>query len=297
MTDNSATGTRARILNGRALAKQVRGELRVAVEGLRERGIVPMLAVFLVGDDPASAVYVRNKGKAAERVGVSVRTFHLPADTSQVELLARIRAQVEDDAVDGILVQLPLPAHIDPDTVLDAVPAHKDVDGFHPENLGLLVQGRPRFIAATPRGCMRLIAESGLDLAGKRAVVVGRSNIVGKPMALLLTNAHATVTVCHSRTRDLAAIVAQADVLVAAVGRPEMVRGAWIKPGAVVIDVGITRRADGSLVGDVEFAAAAERASAITPVPRGVGPMTIVSLLENTVHAARLRAVRTGTPV
>lgn len=292
-SDSTADGA-ARILNGRALARRVREELRADVTELGQSGILPRLAVFLVGDDPASAIYVRNKGRAAARVGVDVRRVDLAADTAQSELLDRIRAQVEDATVDGILVQLPLPAHIDPDAVQDVVPADRDVDGFHPENIGLLAQGRPRFIAATPRGCMRLIGESGIDLSGKRAVVVGRSNIVGKPMALLLTNAHATVTLCHSRTRELAALVGQADVLVAAVGRPHVIRGEWIKPGAVVLDVGINRTDDGQLVGDVEFATAVTRAAAITPVPGGVGPMTIASLLANTVHAARMRAQRTG---
>lgn len=283
---------RAKLLDGRALAKEVRRALRSEVTELSERGVVPLLSVFLVGDDPASAVYVRNKGRAAARVGVAVRDFRLPAATTQAELLAAIADEVADDAVDGILVQLPLPAHIDADAIQDAIPAAKDVDGFHPENIGLLTQGRPRFVAATPKGCMRLLAESGIDPVGKRAVVIGRSNIVGKPMALLLTNAHATVTLCHSRTRELADIVSRADIVVAAVGRAGMIRGDWIKPGAVVIDVGISRTAAGKLVGDVEFASAVTRAAAITPVPGGVGPMTIASLLENTVHAARMRAAR-----
>lgn len=288
------TVTEAKILNGRALAKQVRGALKTQVATLQDHGITPGLAVVLVGDDPASALYVRNKGRAAKRVGVAAQIHRLPAETGQDELLSLIRAQVEDQSVDGILVQLPVPDHIDPEVILNAVPAAKDVDGFHPENIGLLAQGRPRFVAATPKGCMRLLVESGMDPVGKQAVVVGRSNIVGKPMAMLLTNAHATVTVCHSRTRDLAAEVARADIVVAAAGRANMIRGAWIKPGAVVIDVGINRTEDGALVGDVEFEAARERAGAITPVPGGVGPMTIVSLLDNTVQAARMRAVRTG---
>lgn len=277
------------ILNGRELARQIRMELRERVDAL---GIVPGLAVILVGDDPASAVYVRNKSRAAAKVGVSTRDFRLPASTSQDELLTVIRQQVEDDAIDGILVQLPLPPHIDPDVVQDAIPPTKDVDGFHPENIGLLAQGRPRFIAATPKGCMRLLKASGIELSGKHAVVVGRSNIVGKPMAMLLTNHNATVTLCHSRTRNLAEEVKRADIVIAAVGRPKMIAGSWIKPGAVVIDVGINRTEAGTLVGDVDFEAAVARAHAITPVPRGVGPMTIASLLENTVLSASLRVQR-----
>ena len=282
----------ARILDGRALAKRVRGQLRGRVGTLAEGGVVPGLSVILVGDDPASAIYVRNKGRAAARVGVTARDLRLPASTSEAELLDILAEQVADAAIDGILVQLPLPSHIDPDVVQDAIPASKDVDGFHPENIGLLAQGRPRFVAATPKGCMRLLTESECQLTGAHAVVVGRSNIVGKPMALLLTNAHATVELCHSRTRNLESAIARADIVVAAVGRPGIVPGAWIKPGAVVIDVGINRTEAGKLVGDVGFEAARERASAITPVPGGVGPMTIASLLENTVEAAERRAAK-----
>jgi methylenetetrahydrofolate dehydrogenase (NADP+) / methenyltetrahydrofolate cyclohydrolase len=280
----------ARILDGKAIAATVRGEVAAAAAALAAGGVVPGLAVVLVGDDPASQVYVRSKEKAAAQVGVKTFDYRRPASIEQAELLALIDQLNRDDRVDGILVQLPLPGHLDAEAVLDAVSPDKDVDGFHPENLGRLAQGRPRFCSATPKGCMRLLAEAGATLSGADAVVIGRSVMVGKPMAMLLTNADASVTLCHSRTRDLAAAVARADVVVAAVGRTEMVRGAWIKPGAVVIDVGINRGADGRLRGDVEFSAAAERAAAITPVPGGVGPMTIASLLENTVAAAARRA-------
>ncbi|MCG8416869.1 MAG: bifunctional methylenetetrahydrofolate dehydrogenase/methenyltetrahydrofolate cyclohydrolase FolD [Proteobacteria bacterium] len=284
----------AKILDGKALAAAIRNELAGEVESLVGKGVTPGLAVVLVGDDPASAIYVRNKGRAAEKLGVTAEIHRLPGDTTQSEVLALVDRLNRDSAVDGFIVQVPLPEQIDPIVVQDAISPAKDVDGFTPENIGLLAQGRPRFVAATPLGCMRLVAESGVELAGKNAVVVGRSNIVGKPMAMLLTNAHATVTVCHSRTQNLGGVVGSADVVIAAVGRAEMIRGEWIKPGAVVIDVGINRTAEGKLVGDVEFAAAVERAGAITPVPGGVGPMTIVSLLANTVVAAQLRAKPSG---
>ncbi|HKE15327.1 MAG TPA: bifunctional methylenetetrahydrofolate dehydrogenase/methenyltetrahydrofolate cyclohydrolase FolD [Kofleriaceae bacterium] len=276
----------AAVLDGKAVAARVRDEVRAGVARVAERGIVPGLAVVLVGGDPASQVYVRHKHTAAGEVGVASFDHRLPEATTQAELLDLVRALGDDPRVHGILVQLPLPPHIDPIPVLDAIPPEKDVDGFHPDNIGRLAQSRPRFIAATPKGCMRLLAESGVDLPGAHAVVVGRSNIVGRPMALLLTNAHATVTVCHSKTRDLPAEVARADVLVAAIGRARAIRGEWIKPGAVVIDVGMNRGEDGKLCGDVDYAGAALRASAITPVPGGVGPMTIACLLENTLAAA-----------
>jgi methylenetetrahydrofolate dehydrogenase (NADP+)/methenyltetrahydrofolate cyclohydrolase len=284
----------ARIVDGKALAATVRQEVADRAAELRALGVVPTLAVVLVGDDPASAIYVRSKTRAAEEVGVDARDHRLAAATTQAELLDLVRGLDQDDSIDGILVQLPLPKHIDADVILDAIRPEKDVDGFHPDNIGRLAQGRPRFVAATPRGCMRLLAETGIELGGKNAVVVGRSNIVGKPMAMLLTNASATVTLCHSRTRNLGDEVRAADVVVAAVGSAELIRGEWIKPGAVVIDVGTNRTAEGKLVGDVEFAAAIERASAITPVPGGVGPMTIASLLANTVDSARMRAERAG---
>jgi methylenetetrahydrofolate dehydrogenase (NADP+)/methenyltetrahydrofolate cyclohydrolase len=276
-------------IDGQAVAARLRAEVALVAAGLRQRGVAPTLAVVLVGDDPASAVYVRSKTKAAREAGVDVRDHKLPATTSQAELGSLIDELNRDAGVDGILVQLPLPPPLDADAVIRALDPDKDVDGLHPTNLGRLAQGRPGFVPCTPSGCMRLLREVGAELSGARAVVLGRSLLVGKPTALLLANADATVTLCHSRTRDLADEVRRADVVVAAIGRPEMVRGDWIKPGAIVLDVGINRTAAGTLVGDVEFAAAAERARAITPVPRGVGPMTIACLLENTVAAARQR--------
>jgi methylenetetrahydrofolate dehydrogenase (NADP+)/methenyltetrahydrofolate cyclohydrolase len=280
----------AKILDGRALATRIRAELAEEVGRLADRGVEPGLAVVLVGEDLASQIYVRNKTAACAQAGIRTFDHRLPATISQGALLALVATLNADPIVDGILIQLPLPAGLDPGQVLPAVDPRKDVDGIHPDNVGRLLMGEPRFIACTPFGIMKLIAEAGLALAGANAVVVGRSNMVGKPMAALLLAADATVTVCHSKTRDLAAVVAGAELVVAAVGRPEMIRGAWIKPGAVVIDVGINRGADGKLLGDVEFAAAASRASAITPVPGGVGPMTIAMLLTNTVAAAQRRA-------
>lgn len=279
----------ARIIDGKALAERLRAGIADETATLRPRGVVPGLAVVLVGQDPASQVYVRNKTKACVEAGLAVIDHKLAADVTEAEVLARVAELNRDPAVDGILVQLPLPPHIDARKVLLAIDPGKDVDGFHPENLGRLLMGEPRFVPCTPLGVMRLLEEAGVSLAGAEAVVLGRSNIVGKPMAVLLTAADATVTVCHSRTRDLRDAVARADVVVAALGKPQFVKGAWIKPGAAVIDVGINRGADGKLCGDVEFAAAAERASAITPVPGGVGPMTIAMLLANTLSAARRR--------
>jgi methylenetetrahydrofolate dehydrogenase (NADP+) / methenyltetrahydrofolate cyclohydrolase len=287
----------AKILDGHALAETVRSEVRRGVEAFqRAHGGVPGLDVVLVGDDPASQVYTRNKEKASNEVGMRGRLHRLPVTTTETDLLALLAALNADDAVDGILVQLPLPPTIDDKKVLDAVSPHKDVDGFHPINVGLLASGRPGLVPCTPTGCMRLLALAETDLRGARAVVVGRSNIVGKPVAQLLLAEHATVTLAHSRTRDLPAVCREADVLVAAVGRPEMVRGDWVKEGAVVIDVGINRVATpdgkGKLVGDVCFAEARERARAITPVPRGVGPMTIACLLANALRAAEGRRDR-----
>jgi methylenetetrahydrofolate dehydrogenase (NADP+)/methenyltetrahydrofolate cyclohydrolase len=276
----------AQILDGKAIAARVREEVRGVVAGLVQHGISPGLAVVLVGDDPASQVYVKGKHKAAAEVGVTTFDHKLPADTSQAAVLDLVGQLARDPRVHGILVQLPLPRHIDATLVLDSIPPEKDVDGFHPDNIGRLAQGRPRFVAATPKGCMRLLAESGIAIAGSNAVIVGRSNIVGKPMALLLTNANATTTVCHSKTRDLAAVVAGADIVVAAIGRARFIRGEWIREGAVVIDVGINRTDEGKLVGDVDFVTASQRAGAITPVPGGVGPMTIACLLENVTRAA-----------
>jgi methylenetetrahydrofolate dehydrogenase (NADP+)/methenyltetrahydrofolate cyclohydrolase len=280
----------AALLDGKLVAARVREGVAQGVTELRGVGVVPGLAVVLVGDDPASAIYVRGKAKAAAECGVEIFDHKLPASTSEEELLALVRGLNHDKAVDGILVQLPLPKQIDPHLVLLTISPEKDVDGFHPENIGLLSMGRPRFIACTPKGCMVLLAEARAELRGARALVIGRSNIVGKPMAMLLQAADATVVMAHSKTRDLADEVRRADVLVAAIGRSEMVRGEWIKEGAVVIDVGMNRGEDGKLRGDVEFAGARERARAITPVPGGVGPMTIAMLLENTLESARRRA-------
>ena len=280
----------AQILDGKALAQKERERLRLLIDNMRAEGArAPGLAVVLVGDDPASAVYVRAKTLAASECGVRAQDFRLPGTTSERALLELVARLNQDDSVDGILVQLPLPAHIDETNVICAIAPHKDVDGFHPENVGKLSLGTPRFVPCTPRGCMRLLEEAKVSLLGARALVVGRSNIVGKPMAMLLLAEHTTVTLAHSRTKNLADEVARADVVVAAVGRPELIRGAWIKAGAIVIDVGMNRGEGKKLLGDVEFASAKERAGAITPVPGGVGPMTIAMLLANTVDSARRR--------
>ena len=276
----------AQIIDGKAVAARLRGEVATKAAALRARGIVPTLAVVLVGDDPASAVYVRSKTKAAREANVDVRDHKLPATTSQAELMALVDSLDRDAAVHGILVQLPLPHPLDSEPVIRAIDPAKDVDGLHPASLGALAQGKPGFVPCTPKGCMRLLAEVGASLAGARAIVPGRSVLVGRPISLLLANANATVTMCHSKTRDLASEVRRAEVVIAAVGRPELVRGDWIADGAIVIDVGINRTAEGKLLGDVAFTEAAQRARAITPVPGGVGPMTIACLLENTVEAA-----------
>ncbi|WP_169980433.1 bifunctional methylenetetrahydrofolate dehydrogenase/methenyltetrahydrofolate cyclohydrolase FolD [Tautonia rosea] len=285
----------AQRLDGKETARLIRLELSNRVSALREvRGKAPGLTAVLVGDDPASAIYVRNKEKAAREVGIEGTVHRLPASTSEAELLDVVDRLNADPAVDGILVQLPLPDQIDPNRVIDRVSPSKDVDGFHPENVGLLAIGRPRFASCTPLGVIELLRRQGIETKGKRAVVLGRSNIVGKPMALLLLQkgavGDATVTVCHSESREIPEIVREADLLIAAVGRPEMVRGNWIKPGAIVVDVGIHRRADGSLCGDVVFDEVAEVASWVTPVPGGVGPMTIAMLLANTVASGELAA-------
>jgi len=277
------------ILDGNALSLRLREGVAAEAAELAARGITPGLAVVLVGEDPASQIYVRNKHKAAQKCGVATFDHKPGSDISEDALLNLVRELNDDDKIDGMLVQLPLPDHIDPEKILDAIDPAKDVDGFHPDNIGRLAQNRARFVAATPKGCMTLLAEAGRDLSGATAVIVGRSNIVGKPMSMLLTNANATVTVCHSRTRDLPAITRHADILVAAIGRAKMIKGSWIKPGATVIDVGMNRDENGKLCGDVDYAQASEVAGAITPVPGGVGPMTIASLLQNTVLAARLR--------
>ncbi|HEY4180624.1 MAG TPA: bifunctional 5,10-methylenetetrahydrofolate dehydrogenase/5,10-methenyltetrahydrofolate cyclohydrolase [Kofleriaceae bacterium] len=278
----------AQLIDGKAAAARVRAEVAIAATALRGQGVAPTLAVVLVGDDPASAVYVKSKTKAAREANVDVRDHKLPFDTTQADLLALVAQLNADVHVDGILVQLPLPQQIDTDAIIRALDPAKDVDGLHPTSLGYLAQGKPGFAPCTPRGCMRLLSDLGVNPAGMRAVVIGRSVLVGKPIAYLLANANATVTMCHSRTKDLAVEVKRAEIVVAAIGKPELVRGEWIADGAIVLDVGINR-VDGKLVGDVEFLAAAQRARAITPVPGGVGPMTIACLLENTVQAARAR--------
>ncbi|CAM4089047.1 bifunctional methylenetetrahydrofolate dehydrogenase/methenyltetrahydrofolate cyclohydrolase FolD [Kerstersia similis] len=276
----------ARIINGSALAQQIREEAAVRAASLTAAGVKPGLAVVLVGEDPASQVYVRNKVAACEKAGFHSVMERYPADLSQAELLERVRALNADPAVHGILVQLPLPKHIDAHTVIETIAPEKDVDGFHIANAGLLMTGKPLFRPCTPYGVMKMLAHENVALRGAEAVIVGASNIVGKPMAMLLLAEGATVTLCNSKTRDLAAHTRRADVLVVATGRPGIVTGDMVKPGAVVIDVGINRGADGKLCGDVDFASASEVAGAITPVPGGVGPMTIAMLLVNTIEAA-----------
>ena len=282
----------ARLIDGKAVAERLRASVATAATALKAaHGVVPGLAAVLVGDDPASQVYVKSKTKATDDAGLKGFTHRLPATMSEAELLRLVAQLNADDAVDGILVQLPLPKQIDAQRVIEAIHPAKDVDGFHPENVGRLWSGGRALVPCTPYGCLLLARDSlGTKLAGAEAVILGRSNIVGKPMAALLLSEHCTVTVAHSRTRDLPAVARRADLLIAAVGRPEMVRGDWIKPGATVIDVGINRIATaegkGRLVGDVAFAEARQVAGAITPVPGGVGPMTIACLLRNTLVAA-----------
>jgi methylenetetrahydrofolate dehydrogenase (NADP+)/methenyltetrahydrofolate cyclohydrolase len=277
-----------RIIDGKALAAQVRAALKSVVAALAERGARPGLAAILAGDDPASRVYVRNKVRACEETGVRSELHEFPAQVSEAALLERICALNADPRVHGILVQLPLPRHLDAERVLAAVSPAKDVDGFHACNLGSLVRGSPRFAPCTPAGVMRMLEHAGVPLAGRHAVVIGRSNIVGKPMALLLLQKDATVTICHSKTAHLAELARRADVLVAAAGRPRLVGADMVKPGACVVDVGIHRGEDGRLVGDVDFAAVKDIAGWITPVPGGVGPMTVAMLVANTVRATEL---------
>jgi methylenetetrahydrofolate dehydrogenase (NADP+)/methenyltetrahydrofolate cyclohydrolase len=277
----------ATIIDGKAIAAKIRAELKASVAELATQGIVPGLAVVLVGEDPASKVYVSMKEKACADVGIFSDEHKLSAETSEHDLLALIARLNADRKIHGILVQLPLPKQINTEKVLEAISPDKDVDGFHPYNVGRLMVGKPTFQPCTPYGVMVMLKEIGFDLTGKQVVVVGRSNIVGKPVALMCLQQHATVTICHSRTKNLAEVVRSADVVIAAVGVPEMIKGEWIKAGAVIIDVGVNRVGDKKLVGDVEYAAAAERAGAITPVPGGVGPMTITMLLSNTVESAK----------
>jgi methylenetetrahydrofolate dehydrogenase (NADP+) / methenyltetrahydrofolate cyclohydrolase len=279
----------ARIIDGKELASRKRKDIADAVAAFASQyGRVPGLAVVLVGQDPASGIYVKNKKIACEGAGIKSLSYQLDAGTGQKELLALIDELNANNEVDGILVQLPLPAHLNEEEVLLRIDPAKDVDGFHPYNMGMLLMGSPTLVPCTPRGIMEMLHDYGVEIKGKDAVIIGRSNIVGKPIALLLMMEHATITVCHSRTKDLNEKIARADIVVAAIGKPEMVKGAWIKEGAVVIDVGVNRTGAG-LKGDVEFAEASSRASLITPVPGGVGPMTITMLLENTLIAARAR--------
>jgi methylenetetrahydrofolate dehydrogenase (NADP+)/methenyltetrahydrofolate cyclohydrolase len=286
----------AQLLDGAALAQRIRAEVAEQAARLTRQGTPPGLAVLLVGDDPASAVYVKHKVKDCEEAGLRSVLQRLPADTTEADLLARIRALNADSSIHGILVQLPLPPHLDAQRVIETISPLKDVDGFHVASAGALMTGQPGFVPCTPLGVMKLLDHAGVDLAGAEAVVVGRSNIVGKPQAMLLLQASATVTICHSRTRDLAAHCRRADVLVVAAGRARMVTGDMIKPGAVVIDVGMNRIPDGPqagrLCGDVDFDSAAAVAGAITPVPGGVGPMTRAMLLVNTLEAARRAVTR-----
>jgi methylenetetrahydrofolate dehydrogenase (NADP+)/methenyltetrahydrofolate cyclohydrolase len=280
----------ARIIDGKAIAQEYRDKLAVRVAALRAVGVVPGLAVVIVGENPASKVYVRNKSFACEAAGMRSQVHAMPEQATPAQLLGFIATLNADSNVHGILVQLPLPKSIDPRAVIEAIAPEKDVDGFHYQNLGALVVGEPAFYPCTPWGVMKMLEHEHVPLEGARAVVVGRSNIVGKPMALMLVHAGATVTICHSKTRDLGAMTRQGDILVAAVGKARLVRGDMVKPGAVVIDVGINRTAEGKLVGDVDFEAARAVASRITPVPGGVGPMTIAMLLGNTVKSAERAA-------
>ena len=279
----------AQVIDGKAIAAKVRQRIGERVAELKAQGVTPGLAVVLVGSDPASKVYVGMKKKNCIELGMYSADHELPESTSEADLLVLIGQLNADERVHGILVQLPLPGHIDSDKVLEAISPDKDADGFHPYNVGRLAIGKPTFQPCTPYGVMVMLDEIGYDLKGKDVVVVGRSNIVGKPVALMCLARHATVTICHSRTKDLPDVVRRADVVIAAVGKAEMVKGDWIKPGAVVIDVGINRVGEKKLVGDVEYATAFEKASAITPVPGGVGPMTIAMLLQNTLESAERR--------
>lgn len=284
----------AEIIDGKALAATFRGQIAEEVSQLKnEKNIIPHLTAVLVGDDPASAVYVRNKQRACEKAGIQSTLKRLPAETSEAELISIVESLNADPGVHGILVQLPLPGHINETAILDVVNPLKDVDAFHPENVGLIVQGRPRYLPCTPYGIQQMILSTKMETAGKHAVILGRSEIVGKPMAMLLIQrglgADATVTICHSRTQNLNEIVKTADIVIAAIGKPEFVTAEMVKPGAIVIDVGINR-VDDRLVGDVDYEGVKEVASAITPVPGGVGPMTIAMLLKNTLTAARIQS-------
>ena len=276
----------AKILNGKEVSQRIKDELKEEVKNLKKDNIFPGLAVIIVGDDPASRVYVNSKKKACEEIGIYSQEYALPENTTQDELLELVEKLNGDTKINGILVQLPLPSHIDEEAVINAISPKKDVDAFHPVNVGKIMIGNYDFLPCTPAGVMELIKESGIAISGKECVVVGRSNIVGKPQAMLLLHQNGTVTICHSRTKDLAEKTKNADILIAAVGKPNFITGDMIKEGAVVIDVGINRIAPKKLVGDVDFESAKKKASAITPVPGGVGPMTIAMLMKNTVKAA-----------
>ena len=279
---------KATLIDGKAIAAAVRADLAAEVESLKAAGTLPGLAVILVGEDPASQVYVRNKTRACAEVGIHAEEYRLPADTTEQELLALVAELNARADIDGILCQLPLPKPLDDAAVIAAIDPAKDVDAFSAVNVGHIMIGDYAFLPCTPAGVMELLHRSGVDVAGKRCVVIGRSNIVGKPMAMLLLGANGTVTVCHSKTKDLASVTREADILVVAIGRADFITGDMVKEGAVVIDVGMNRREDGKLTGDVDFASASERASYITPVPGGVGPMTITMLLQNTLTASKL---------
>lgn len=282
----------AKLIDGKAVAGEITASLVEQVKRLTDEGFRPGLAVVLVGGDPASQLYVRNKEKACEKLNIDSRVYRLPEQTTQEELLALVRSLGEDAAVDGILVQTPLPAHISGEAVVSAIDPDKDVDCFTWANVGRVTIGDYRLAPCTPAGCIELLDRSGVEIAGRRCVVIGRSNIVGKPMALLLLQRHGTVTVCHSRTKDLADITREADILVAAIGKPKFVTADMVKEGAAVIDVGMNRDENGKFCGDVDFDAVSQKAAAITPVPGGVGPMTIAMLMKNTVCAAELRRDR-----
>ena len=278
----------AQLIDGKRISAEIRQEIKAETEQFKqEYGYAPGLAVVIVGEDPASQVYVRNKARACEEVGFYSEVYRLPEQTEQAELNALVDRLNADAKIHGILVQLPLPKHLDENGVLLRIDPDKDVDAFHPYNVGKIMIGDYRFLPCTPAGVMALLERSGVEITGKKCVVIGRSNIVGKPMAMLLLHANGTVTICHSRTKDLAAVCREADILVVAIGRADFVGADMVKPGAVVIDVGMNRRADGKLTGDVDFAAVEPVASAITPVPGGVGPMTITMLLKNTLTAAK----------
>ena len=281
----------AKIIDGKAVSASVRAELKAECESFyKENGYKPGLAVVIVGDDPASKVYVNNKEKGCAEVGYYSEVYRLPAETTEEELLTLIDKLNNDDKIHGILCQLPLPKHLDETKVILSIDPKKDVDAFHPENVGKIMIGNYSFLPCTPAGVMKLIESTGVDITGKECVVVGRSNIVGKPQAMLLLQKNGTVTICHSRTKDLAEVTRRADILVVAIGKADFIKGDMIKDGAVVIDVGMNRRADGKLTGDVDFASAEKKASFITPVPGGVGPMTITMLLKNTMTAAKENA-------